>query len=51
MRKIIKFLSFSLCICFLITAFPEKLIDTVNSRVKRVKIDGKNEIKEFDILH
>jgi len=33
---------------FLITAFPEKLIDTVNSRVKRVKIDGENEIKEFD---
>lgn len=33
---------------FLITSFPEKLIDTVNSRVKRVKIDGENEIKEFD---
>jgi len=33
---------------FLITAFPEKLIDTVNSRVKRVKIDGENEIKEFE---
>jgi len=33
---------------FLITAFPEKLIDTVNSRVKKVKIDCENEIKEFD---
>jgi len=33
---------------FLITSFPEKLIDTVNSRVKRVKINSENEIKEFD---
>lgn len=32
---------------FLITAFPEKLIDTVNSRVKRVKIEAEYEEKEF----
>lgn len=33
---------------FLITDSPDKLIVTVNSRVKKVKIDGENEIKEFD---
>ena len=33
---------------FLITAFPEKLIDTVNSRVKRVKIDSDIDTKEFE---
>lgn len=33
---------------FLITAFPEKMIDTVNSRVKKVKIEAENEIKEFE---
>lgn len=33
---------------FLITAFPDKLIDTVNSRVKRIKINSENELKVFD---
>lgn len=35
---------------FLITAFPEKLIDTVNSRVKKVKIEAEKEIKEYEKL-
>lgn len=33
---------------FLITAFPERLISTVNSRVKRVRIEGESTVKEFE---